>query len=151
MDTGQWQTGKDERRNQAENDQVSFANEHGRAPLSILTGELCHKKAQKAQKAQTNKAQGRTTSNSMRYRKSFMYPLCVFVAFVGKMASRQKERVLTSPKTSTLAFISVLPWRINDGQDTNGHRPEVGCSKLVKPLRGCDKSFSTSHKSEQLS
>jgi hypothetical protein len=44
-----------------------------------------------------------------------MYPLCVFVAFVGKMAIRQKERVLTSPKTSTLAFISVLPWRINDG------------------------------------
>src|SRR6185369_708892 len=67
------------------------------------------------------------------------------------MASRQKERVLTSPKTSTLAFISVLPWRINDGQDTNRQRPEVGCSKLVKPLRGCDKSFSKSHKSEQLS
>jgi len=37
------------------------------------------------------------------------------VAFVGKMASRQKERALTSPKTSALAFISVLPWRINDG------------------------------------
>src|ERR1041385_7365543 len=67
------------------------------------------------------------------------------------MASRQKERALTSPKTSALAFISVLPWRINDGQDTNCQRPEVGCSKLVKPLRGCDKSFSTSHKSEQLS
>jgi hypothetical protein len=58
------------------------------------------------------------------------------------MASRQKERALTSPKTSALAFISVLPWRINDGQDTNCRRPEVGCSKLVKPLRGCDKSFS---------
>jgi hypothetical protein len=27
---------------------------------------------------------------------------------------RQKERALTSPKTSALAFISVLPWRIND-------------------------------------
>jgi hypothetical protein len=31
----------------------------------------------------------------------------------------QKERALTSPKTSALAFISVLPWRINDGQDTS--------------------------------
>ena len=29
---------------------------------------------------------------------------------------RQKERALTSPKTSALAFISVLPWRINDGE-----------------------------------
>src|ERR1041384_4884885 len=67
------------------------------------------------------------------------------------MASRQKERALTSPKTSALAFISVLPWRINDGQDTNCQQPEVGCSKLVKPLRGCDKSFSMSHKSDQLS
>jgi|GEM_PF-3568198 len=70
--------------------------------------------------------------------------------FVGKMASRQKERVLTSPKTSTLAFISVLPWRINDGMDTNCQRPEVGCSKLVKPLRGCNKSLPTSHKSDEL-
>jgi hypothetical protein len=35
--------------------------------------------------------------------------------FCSKMASRQKERALTSPKTSALAFISVLPWRINDG------------------------------------
>jgi hypothetical protein len=34
----------------------------------------------------------------------------------GKMAGRQKERALTSPKTNALAFISVLPWRINDGQ-----------------------------------
>jgi len=32
------------------------------------------------------------------------------------MTSRQKERALTSPKTNALAFISVLPWRINDGQ-----------------------------------
>jgi len=37
-------------------------------------------------------------------------------ADLGKMASRQKERALTSPKTNALAFISVLPWRINDGQ-----------------------------------
>ena len=66
------------------------------------------------------------------------------------MAGRQKERALTSPKTSALAFISVLPWRINDGQDTNCQWPEVGCSKLVKPLRGCDKSFSASTKNEQL-
>jgi hypothetical protein len=36
--------------------------------------------------------------------------------FAGKMERRQKERALTSPKTSALAFISVLPWRINDGQ-----------------------------------
>jgi hypothetical protein len=36
--------------------------------------------------------------------------------FAGKMTRRQKERALTSPKTSALAFISVLPWRINDGQ-----------------------------------
>jgi len=64
------------------------------------------------------------------------------------MARRQKERALTSPKTSALAFISVLPWRINDGQDTNCQRPKVGCSKLVKPLRGCDKSFSASHKQD---
>jgi len=37
---------------------------------------------------------------------------------VGQQATteslRQKERALTSPKTSALAFISVLPWRIND-------------------------------------
>src|ERR1044072_6805561 len=64
------------------------------------------------------------------------------------MARRQKERALTSPKTSALAFISVLPWRINDGQDTNCQRPEVGCSKLVKRVRGCDKSFSASHKGD---
>jgi hypothetical protein len=38
------------------------------------------------------------------------------VANSGKMAGRQKERALTSPKTNALAFISVLPWRINDGQ-----------------------------------
>jgi hypothetical protein len=37
---------------------------------------------------------------------------------VGKIRKRQKERALTSPKTSALAFISVLPWRINDGADT---------------------------------
>jgi hypothetical protein len=37
------------------------------------------------------------------------------VRFCSKM-SEQKERALTSPKTSALAFISVLPWRINDGQ-----------------------------------
>jgi hypothetical protein len=36
--------------------------------------------------------------------------------FAGKMSCRQKERALTSPKTSALAFISVLPWRINDGE-----------------------------------
>jgi hypothetical protein len=35
------------------------------------------------------------------------------VRFVAKII-RQKERALTSPKTSALAFISVLPWRIND-------------------------------------
>jgi hypothetical protein len=52
----QRQTGKDERRHQAKNDQASSANEHGRAPLSILTGELCHKKAQKAQKAQKKRS-----------------------------------------------------------------------------------------------
>src|ERR1051325_7498342 len=62
------------------------------------------------------------------------------------MASRQKERALTSPKTSALAFISVLPWRINDGADTTGVSPKVGCISLVKPLRGCDKSFSNQHK-----
>src|SRR6185437_2111236 len=62
------------------------------------------------------------------------------------MASRQKERALTSPKTSALAFISVLPWRINDGQDTNCLCAKVGCSELVNPLRGCDKSFSVSPK-----
>src|SRR5215213_14466 len=61
------------------------------------------------------------------------------------MARRQKERALTSPKTSALAFISVLPWRINDGQILTCPRPKVGCSKLVKRLRGCDKSFSMSH------
>jgi hypothetical protein len=37
------------------------------------------------------------------------------VGFVGKIEG-QKERALTSPKTSALAFISVLPWRINDAQ-----------------------------------
>ena len=66
------------------------------------------------------------------------------------MAGRQKERALTSPKTSALAFISVLPWRINDGQDTNCLGPNVGCISLVMPLRGCDKSFSTRTKNEQL-
>jgi hypothetical protein len=55
---------------------------------------------------------------------------------------RQKERALTSPKTSALAFISVLPWRINDGADTKLLPQTVGCITLVKPLRGCDKSFS---------
>ena len=60
--------------------------------------------------------------------KIFACALCFFVAFVDKMASRQKERALTSPKTSALAFISVLPWRINDGQDTNCQKAEVGCS-----------------------
>ena len=40
--------------------------------------------------------------------------------FAGKMSGRQKERALTSPKTSALAFISVLPWRINDAADTTG-------------------------------
>jgi hypothetical protein len=54
--------------------------------------------------------------------------LLLFLAVTGKMASRQKERALTSPKTSALAFISVLPWRINDRQDTNCQMPEVGCS-----------------------
>ena len=34
----------------------------------------------------------------------------------GKIAGDKKERALTSPKTSALAFISVLPWRINDGE-----------------------------------
>jgi hypothetical protein len=38
--------------------------------------------------------------------------------FIAKI-KRQKERALTSPKTSALAFISVLPWRINDGQILN--------------------------------
>jgi hypothetical protein len=33
-----------------------------------------------------------------------------------ELNKRQKERALTSPKTNALAFISVLPWRINDGQ-----------------------------------
>ena len=66
------------------------------------------------------------------------------------MAGRQKERALTSPKTSALAFISVLPWRINDGQDTNCLGPNVGCISLVMPLRGCDKSFSASTKNGQL-
>ena len=47
--------------------------------------------------------------------------LLLFLAFLGKMASRQKERALTSPKTSALAFISVLPWRINDGQILTGN------------------------------
>jgi hypothetical protein len=46
------------------------------------------------------------------------------MGFAGKMASRQKERALTSPKTSALAFISVLPWRINDGQILLAHRVE---------------------------
>src|SRR5215217_8162691 len=66
------------------------------------------------------------------------------------MASRQKERALTSPKTSALAFISVLPWRINDGADSSCLWPGVGCTKLVKSLRGCDESFSSSHWAEQL-
>ena len=66
------------------------------------------------------------------------------------MAGRQKERALTSPKTSALAFISVLPWRINDGLILTAHGPDVGCISLVMPLRGCDKSFSTSTKNEQL-
>ena len=35
---------------------------------------------------------------------------------MGGSEIRQKERALTSPKTSALAFISVLPWRINDGE-----------------------------------
>jgi len=39
------------------------------------------------------------------------------------MASRQKERALTSPKTSALAFISVLPWRINDGLILAAYEP----------------------------
>src|SRR5689334_2689113 len=62
------------------------------------------------------------------------------------MASRQKERALTSPRTSALPFISVLQWRITDGLDTTGLRARVGCSSLVNPLRGCDKSFSVPHK-----
>ena len=66
------------------------------------------------------------------------------------MASRQKERALTSPKTSALAFISVLPWRINDGGDTTYVSPSVGCRLLVKLLRGCGKSFSGRTKNEQL-
>jgi hypothetical protein len=45
------------------------------------------------------------------------------VAFAGKMASGQKERALTSPKTSALAFISVLPWRINDGLILAAYHP----------------------------
>jgi hypothetical protein len=38
------------------------------------------------------------------------------LANVRKMLAsiRQKERAPTSPKTDALAFISVLPWRIND-------------------------------------
>lgn len=40
------------------------------------------------------------------------------LGFVGKIFE-QKERALTSPKTSALAFISVLPWRINDGEILN--------------------------------
>jgi hypothetical protein len=36
--------------------------------------------------------------------------------FADKIGRGQKERALTSPKTSALAFISVLPWRINDGE-----------------------------------
>jgi hypothetical protein len=56
--------------------------------------------------------------------------------------SGQKERALTSPKTSALAFISVLPWRINDGADTKLPDKTIGCISLVKTLRGCDKSFS---------
>jgi hypothetical protein len=35
----------------------------------------------------------------------------------------QKERALTSPKTSALAFISVLPWRINDWGIVNPENP----------------------------
>jgi len=57
----------------------------------------------------------------------------------------QKERALTSPKTSALAFISVLPWRINDGADSTRLSANVGCRCLVKPLRGCGKSFSNPH------
>lgn len=82
--------------------------------------------------------------------KIFAGALCFLMAFVDKMASRQKERALTSPKTSALAFISVLPWRINDGQILTRPAPNVGCISLVMPLRGCDKSFSTSTKNEQL-
>src|SRR6476620_6414021 len=67
------------------------------------------------------------------------------------MAGRQKERALTSPKTSALAFISVLPWRINDGGDTTRVSPNVGCRCLLMPLRGCGKSFSSHTKNEQLS
>jgi hypothetical protein len=39
----------------------------------------------------------------------------VNVLAAGEAEFRQKERALTSPKTNALAFISVLPWRINDG------------------------------------
>jgi hypothetical protein len=46
------------------------------------------------------------------------------MSFAGKISYRQKERALTSPKTSALAFISVLPWRINDGQIVAAYRPE---------------------------
>jgi hypothetical protein len=53
-----------------------------------------------------------------------------------------KERALTSPKTSALAFISVLPWRINDGGDTTLEPRLVGCVTLINPSRGYDKSFS---------
>ena len=64
------------------------------------------------------------------------------VSFAGTMFGGQKERALTSPKTSALAFISVLPWRINDGQILAWVRATLGCISLVKPFRGCDKSFS---------
>jgi hypothetical protein len=45
------------------------------------------------------------------------------MSFAGKIFG-QKERALTSPKTSALAFISVLPWRINDGQIVAAYGPE---------------------------
>jgi hypothetical protein len=106
----------------------------------IVPQRVSHQKAQKHKK--------RKSGDETRQQIKFLFLVCVFVAGIDKMACRQKERALTSPKTSALAFISVLPWRINDGQDTNCQRPEVGCSKLVKPLRGCDKSFSKSHKED---
>jgi hypothetical protein len=44
-------------------------------------------------------------------------PILVFEVGTGCWeVSRQKERAPTSPKTDALAFISVLPRRINDGQ-----------------------------------
>jgi hypothetical protein len=44
------------------------------------------------------------------------YTLLILLVSLLVRLRRQKERALTSPKTSALAFISVLPWRINDGQ-----------------------------------